>query len=84
MPTVYREGVFVIKIYGPPREHPPPHVHVEVGTHGLVVIRLGLRFGDPPRIWQAYDVCDREVVTAFRLVEKHEIELRRRWEQMHG
>ena len=84
MPTVHGEGVFVLKVYGPPREHPPPHVHVEVGVNGLVVIRLGLHSSDSPKVWQAYNVSDAELLTAYRLVEKHERELRRNWEQLHG
>lgn len=39
MPTVLREDGFRVVVYGPPREHPPPHVHVEHGAKGLVVIR---------------------------------------------
>jgi hypothetical protein len=32
-----REDGFVVRVYGPPREHPPPHVHVERGGDALVV-----------------------------------------------
>ena len=84
MPTVHKEGGFVLKISGPPREHPPPHVHVEVRPNGLVVIRLALETGDPPKIWEAYDVSNAELLTAYRLVAQHERALRRKWEEIHG
>jgi hypothetical protein len=84
MPTVHSEDGFDIKIYGPPREHPPPHVHVHRGSEGIIVIRLGHAPGDPPRIWQFYNVTRREAIRAFRIVEERQEFLRQYWSDIHG
>lgn len=68
MPTVVREDGFVVKVWGPPREHAPPHVHVEKHPEGLVVIRLALP-NKPQRVWEYYNVSKRDIINAFRLVE---------------
>jgi len=82
-PTVLRKEGFVIRVYGPPREHPPPHVHVERGPEEVVVIRLGTS-GDPAKVWAVYGMKDRDVVRAFRLVERHLEEIQRAWREIHG
>ena len=84
MPTVVRDGVLAVKVYGPPREHPPPHVHVEVGRTGVVVLRLP--HGDRPlELWRVHgEVSERDVVAAVRLVEAHEAEIRAAWERIHA
>lgn len=72
MPTVRREGMLVVKVYGPPREHPPPHVQVEVGRAGVVVIRLAIP-DHPLRVWRVYGAVDEAtVLAAVRLVETNE------------
>ena len=58
MPTVLRKDGFVVRVYGPPREHPPPHVHVERGPEEIVVIRLGTADG-PAKVWAVYGMKDR-------------------------
>ena len=83
MPTIVRRDGFRIKIFGPPREHPPPHVHVYKGGEGLVIIRLGIR-GGPPRVWSVYDLDGSDVLRAFRLVEAHASVLQIAWEKIHG
>lgn len=83
MPTVVEEDGFKIRIFGPPREHPPAHVHVEHGPDGLVVIRLGTR-QKPQEVWAVYGMKDRGVVKAYRLVEKHQALIRKAWRMMHG
>jgi len=82
MPTVLREDGFRVVIYGPPREHPPPHVHIEHGASGLVVIRLGTGTA-PPRVWAVYDMKDRDVVRAFRLVERYHDRILHAWRVIH-
>lgn len=84
MATIVRAGRLRVKLYGPPREHPPPHVHVEVGRVGVVVIRLAL--GDNPlQVWRVHgEVDDSVVLEAVRLVERHEVAIRVAWERMHG
>lgn len=84
MPTVVRLGTLTVKVYGPPREHPPPHVHVEVGHAGVVVLRLPLD-DKPLEVWRVYGtVSERDAVAAVQLVEAHEFAIRAAWERMHG
>jgi len=80
--TILRAGRFRVAIYGPPREHPPPHVHVECGS-GVVIIRLGGPTR-PPAVWAVYDVSDRDALRAYRLVEAHHARLLSAWRDMHG
>jgi len=82
MATVLRVGRFRVAIYGPPREHPPPHVHVECGS-GVVIVRLGTGAA-PPVLWAVHGVNDREALRAFRLVEEHHELLRNTWRAFHG
>lgn len=74
----------MVKVYGPPREHPPPHVHVEVGRTGVVVIRLAIR-DHPLRVWRVYGEVDEvTVLAAVRLIEANEAAIRAAWERIHG
>jgi len=83
MPTFVRSGRFTVKVFGPPREHPPPHVHVYCGQSGLIVIRLGIA-GDPPKVWRVYDTHYDDVLAAYRLVNRHNLALREYWRAVHG
>lgn len=84
MPTVVEEDGFKVRIFGPPREHPPVHVHVEHGAEELVVIRLRTRL-KPQEVWAVYGgMKDRDVLTAYRIVEKHEARIRNVWRRLHG
>jgi hypothetical protein len=82
MPTVLRVDGFRILVHGPPREHPPPHAHVELGTSGLVVIRLATRTS-PQKVWAVYNMKDRDVLRAYRLVEEHHDVLMQAWRAIH-
>jgi hypothetical protein len=85
MPTVVRDGRFLVKVYAPPREHPPAHVHVEVRPAGEVVVRLALDDDTPAEVWQVKgDVAPSDVLRALRLVEAHEARIRTAWEALHG
>jgi hypothetical protein len=84
MPTVVRAGTLVVKVYGPPREHPPPHVHVEVGRTGVVVLRLPPD-DRPLEVWRVHgEVSEQDVIAAVRLVEVHEAAIRAAWERIHA
>ena len=72
---------FGVRIYGPPREHPPAHVHID--KTGLVVIRLGTP-ETPPKVWRVYDMKDRDVLKAYRIVEKHHERIQQAWRAIHG
>lgn len=83
MPTVFRVNGFAVRVLGPPREHPPPHVHIDKGSAGPVVIRL--RMTDrPQKVWKNYDMKYEDVVKAFRIVEENHDLLMKAWEGIHG
>jgi hypothetical protein len=81
--TVVVEDGFRVRVFGPPREHAPVHVHVEHGKEGLVVIRLSTRTR-PQEIWAVYGMKNRDVFRAYQLVEKHELSIREEWRRLHG
>lgn len=83
MPVIVSEEGFLIRVFGPPREHPPPHVHVERGASEVVVIRLGMA-SSPPRVWAVYGMKARDVLRAYRLVERHHDVLLAAWSEIHG
>jgi hypothetical protein len=83
MPTVLRKDGFVVKVLGPPREHGPPHVHVQKGRDALVVIRLPI--GDQSlKLWKVYEMGRSDVLRAARIVEAHAATLLAAWEEIHG
>jgi hypothetical protein len=82
MPTVHAEDGFQIRIYLPPREHAPPHVHV-VKAGAEVIINLGEE-GSHPEIREVHGMSDRDAVRAYRIVESVQAQLRRRWREYHG
>lgn len=83
MPTIIRQDGFRVRIFGPPREHGPPHVHVYKGSDTVVVIRLSSP-GHGPAIREIYDMKRADVVKAYRLVETHAQALQKAWEDIHG
>ena len=81
MPTVYDEDGFQIRIYLPPREHEPPHVHVfKAGAE--VVINLG-KANVPPEVREVYRMRKKDALRAYRLVERLKGELLRKWREYH-
>ena len=82
MPTVLRERGFRVVIFLPPREHAPPHVHVQK-LSGEVVIELA--DGDRPQtIRNVVGLRTREITAAFWLVEEHSEHLMASWRKYHG
>ncbi len=73
----------MVRVYGPPREHQPPHCHVERGLEEVVIIRLGTG-PESPGVWAVYGMQDRDVVRAFRIVEQHLERIRQTWRELHG
>jgi hypothetical protein len=83
MPLLFRQDGFVVRVHGPPREHPPPHVHVELSQRELVIIRLD--DGDHrPIVWAVYGMNARDVLKAYRIVEREHERIRQAWEALHG
>jgi len=83
MPTVISQDGFRVRVLGPPREHPPPHVHVEYGPDGLTIIRLATA-QSPAEVWCVYNMRDRDVVRAYHLVEQHHDLILAAWRKIHG
>jgi len=83
VPTVLRAGSWVVRIYAPPREHPPPHVHVIHVGAGQVIIDLG-GVDTPPTIRAIHRMRSQEALEAYRLVERHQPQLLSAWEALHG
>lgn len=81
MPTVLRVDGFRVVIYAPPREHPPPHVHV-FGDGGEVEVGIPVAGGDPP-VRRAVGVRDAVAWKACRLVAQHSEFLFSMWRQLH-
>lgn len=82
MAEAHREAGFVFRIYGPPREHGPPHVHVhKTGTQAV------LHLGDantpvfPLRISR---MAASDVVKAVRIAQANREKLLSEWEKHHG
>ena len=82
MPTVLRHDGFRIVIFLPPREHHPPHVHVQ-NADGEVVVELATQ-DSPQRIRQVAGMRDRDVLRAFWLVEARTEYLHVCWRRYHG
>ena len=79
MPAVLRFRRFRVIILLPPREHPPAHVHVE-HSDGEVIVEL-----EPLVVRQVNGaVKDKDVATAYRLVEANVDFLLTEWRKYHG
>lgn len=81
MPTVLVRNGYSVRIYLPPREHAPPHVHV-VRAGGEVVILLG-DAEHPPAVMEVYGMRAREVVRAYRIVDAEQDVLLETWRRYH-
>lgn len=82
MPTVLVVAGFRIRILLPPREHPPPHVHVSRGGAEVVLMLPDGRAGVVVRT--VYRMRDVDVIAAVRLVEANADLLLRAWRTHHG
>ncbi len=82
MPTVLRANGFQIRVYPPPREHGPPHVHIVKGD-GSVIIELATTDREP-RIRSVVSMRDTDIIAALRLVETHRDFLWVQWRTYHG
>lgn len=82
MPTVLVQEGFRVRIYLPPREHAPPHVHV-VRSGAEIVIALG-DTDSSPEILEIYAMRSRDAVRAYRIVEANQAALLKAWRHYHG
>ncbi len=82
MPTVLVAAGFRVRILLPPREHPPPHVHVTRGGAEVVLLLPHGRAGVVVRT--VYRMRDADVIAAVRLVESNAALLLHAWRTYHG
>lgn len=83
MVRILEEGEFRVYVYSPPREHPPPHVHVECTRGGEVLIRLGDESA-PPSLWQNHHMSAPDARAALRIVEENQLRFLAEWSRLHG
>ncbi|MBE9129957.1 MULTISPECIES: DUF4160 domain-containing protein [unclassified Coleofasciculus] len=80
MPTVLRKDGFAVRIYF--NDHLPPHVHVFKGG-GQVRISLGSE-AEEPELVQIEGMSDKDAAKALAIVIEHQLELLKKWEEIHG
>jgi hypothetical protein len=85
VPTVkiFEEGPLTVRVYAPPREHRPPHVHVESTNGGEVLGKLGDE-DTAPSLWQVHGMNRQDAVRAVRIVEENQEEFLAEWRKYHG
>lgn len=83
MGKIYDSGGFVVYVYAPPREHRPPHVHVESANGGEVLIKLGDE-ETAPSLWRNHRMRPADAFRALRIVEEKQEEFIAAWREMHG
>jgi hypothetical protein len=77
MPTVLTVNGYAVKVYYPPREHGPAHVHVfRAGEEVLIDL-------DPVAVRENRGMRTSHVVEAVGIVEDHLEVLRSEWERIH-
>jgi len=72
VPTIHRENGFRFYFYS--NDHPPPHVHVEVGDS---VAKLLL---DPPQVDDAGRVSQRDLAQALAIVRRERDKFKQAWD----
>ncbi len=83
MVRVHEEGAFCVYVYSPPREHQPPHVHIECTRGGEVLILLG-DDETAPSLWQNHHMGMADAREALRLVALHQMNFLGEWRKLHG
>jgi hypothetical protein len=83
MVKVHEEGAFRVYVYSPPREHEPPHVHVESTEGGEVLVVLGDE-ETPPALWQNHHMALIHAREALRIVERKRETFLAEWRRLHG
>lgn len=78
MPTVLTLAGFVFRIYFPPREHGPAHVHAfRAGAE--VIVDLA-----PVAVRENYGMRSGQIVKAVRIIEDNLALLQEEWRKIHG
>jgi hypothetical protein len=82
MVRIHDEGPFTVYVYAPPREHRPPHVHVECNRGGEVRVRLGDE-ETAPSLWQNHHMSILDAREALRIVVEHQARFLAEWRMLH-
>jgi len=77
MPTILRDGPYRVYFYSH-EANEPPHVHVDRDERSAKVW-LG-----PVGLARNFGFASHELRRILRLVEDHQVELRKRWRDVHG
>lgn len=83
MVKVHDEGAFRVYVYSPPREHQPPHVHVECAEGGEVLVFLGAE-DTAPLLWQNHHMKAIHALEALRIVQERQQRFLAEWGRLHG
>jgi hypothetical protein len=76
MPTVLRDGGYVVKIYF--NDHEPAHVHV-IQADGEAIVTL-----DPVVVLRFWGFSRRQLAKAVEIVDENRTNLLRDWREIHG
>lgn len=82
MPTIVEEDGFQIKVFLPPREHAPAHVHVSKAG-GVVIITLPDATQPLTVRSVSKQMRNADVVAAVRLIEAHVDTCWKHWRKYH-
>jgi hypothetical protein len=82
MVKAYDKGGFQVYVYSPPREHQPPHVHVESRNGGEVLVLLG-DDDTSPSLWQNHHMSAPDAREALRIVTEHQQQFLAEWSRLH-
>ena len=83
MVKIHDDGGFRIYVYSPPREHQPPHVHVESARAGEVLIRLG-EGETAPTLWQNHHMSPADARQVLQIVTLNRDRFLAEWRKLHG
>ena len=83
MGKVFRGEGFEVFVYAPPREHEPPHVHVECSSGGEVVITIGDQ-NNAPSMSKNHHMRAADARHAIRIVEWNQERFLAEWRRLHG
>jgi hypothetical protein len=83
VPTILRQDGFRVRLYGPPREHAPAHVHVYSPGGSEAVFLLGDDRREPC-LRDVVEMNRRDLARALRLVRENVTYLRACWRRIHG